>query len=76
MKLRTTLILVSLALAGCDGTDRNSTASTEVEPNAIIDADPTPQTGSGGSIPLATPDGTVNGAPGEDALADQPTPTD
>lgn len=70
----------ALLLVGCtdDPQPRDEPVDTlnegTVDPNPTIDADPTPQTGNGGSIPLNDPDGTVNSAPAGEAPAPQPPP--
>lgn len=56
----------ALMLAACSDTDTNTTSSVEHRDTAPqIDADPTPQTGTGGASQTNSLDGTVNGAPGQ-----------
>lgn len=67
-----------LATAGCsdDPQPQNEPVDTlnrgTVDTNPTVDADPTPKSGSGGSIPLNDPDGTTNGAP---AASGTPAPS-
>ena len=64
-KLSFIVAATALLLAACSDTDTNTTSSVEQRDTAPqIDADPTPDTGTGGES-QATPDGTTNGAPGQ-----------
>jgi hypothetical protein len=76
MKRLVCLTFLILGLAACSDSEPNATSSTQVDPNPQLDADPTPDSGTGGETEAATPDATVNGAPGGKALENQPTPTD
>ena len=80
-KFLTPLAFVALlAAAGCsdDPQPQNDPADTvnegTVDRNPTVDADPTPESGSGGSIPLNDPDGTTNGAPAGETSAPPPPP--
>lgn len=63
------LILASgtalLALAACNNKSNVDTTETTSSVNKApaVDADPTPDTGTGGDQQNATPAGTINGAP-------------
>ena len=62
------LLFAAGILAGCSDTSDETTSSTSTAVPSVntapqIDADPTPQTSSGGDQMTASPDGTTNGAP-------------
>ena len=59
-----TLILgaAALLLAAC-GDATEQPVATGADPAPEVEADPTPQTGTGGSVPTATPDGAPQSAP-------------
>ncbi|MFI0844447.1 hypothetical protein [Mesorhizobium sp. IMUNJ 23232] len=65
MKTAFAMVLSLLVMAGCDASDDAKTVETAppADTAATIDADPTPDTGTGGTQQTATPEGTVNGAP-------------
>jgi len=52
-----------LALAGCNQPDAEAPGSTTATPAESIDADPTPQTGTGGPSETVSPDGSTTVAP-------------
>lgn len=54
----------ALALAGCNQPEENAPGTSAPVPPEAVEADPTPQTGTGGPSETASPDATVNGAPG------------
>ena len=67
MKRTTRFLLpaaLALALAGCNQPEENAPGTAAPVPPEAVDADPTPQTGTGGPSETASPDATVNGAPG------------
>lgn len=75
---RTFLIIATgaslLGLAGCNNESNvdKTTATSTVNKAPQVDADPTPDTGTGGSQQNATPDGTINGAPLGDETQQKP----
>ena len=70
------VLAVTTFLIGCDAPDPETAPSTTVEPNAELDADPTPQTGTGGETPNS-PDGSpAQPTPGGRAMERQPSPSD
>lgn len=73
---RLLLSLPFVLLAACSDTDSTTTRSTEPDPTARVDTDPTPDTGTGGPAQYSTPDKTLNGSPGAAPMHNQPTPSD
>jgi len=69
-------VCVVLIASGCSQEDPVKAPSTETDPTAQVDTDPTPDTGTGGPSQSANPDSTTNGAPGAKPMENQPTPTD
>jgi hypothetical protein len=74
MKTAIVLSLLALSIAGCDGTDSNTTQSTQPDPNPRIDSDVTPPSGTGGGTEATSPDGTSSSV--QKTTPNQPTPTD
>lgn len=60
-------------LVGCSQSEEDIQRTKQPDPAPQIDADPTPQTGTGGESQTNNPDGTVNGVPVK-REAPQPTP--
>ncbi len=62
MKIPTLFLALSAAalLAGCSQPDPEAPGSDQPIENAPVDADPTPQTGTGGKSQTTSPDATVN----------------
>ena len=54
---------MTLALAGCDQPDPNREGTETPVQNPPVDADPTPDTGTGGESQTNAPDASTNGAP-------------
>ncbi len=71
MRIHIALFVIAAAMAGCSNDDTSTSSVRDAAPQ--IEADPTPDTGTGGDMQQATPDGTVNGAPGQTRPA-QPSP--
>lgn len=66
MKIRLAMLAVTAALlAGCGNDDASTSSIERTDTAPQIDADPTPQTGTGGPSETTAPAGTVNGAPGQ-----------
>ena len=63
------ILALPLMLAGCGDSDTtqsdpvNNTPPAQSNTTAPADADPTPQTGSGGPSPSTAPSGNTSGAP-------------
>lgn len=64
-----TLLIAASLLAGCsDNTSTQSVGGNDQAPQ--VDADPTPDTGTGGPTQTVSPDSTINSAPGQPDSAD------
>jgi hypothetical protein len=63
MKIDILAIGLLAMLAGCGETDPNAAGSQEPVPAPEVDADPTPQTGTGGQQQGATPEAPADNAP-------------
>jgi hypothetical protein len=63
MKIDLLAIGLLAMLAGCGETDPNAPGSQEAVPAPEVDADPTPQTGTGGPQQGATPNAPAENAP-------------
>lgn len=66
MKIDILAIGLLAMLAGCGESDSNAPGSQEPVPAPEVDADPTPQTGTGGPRQGAIPEAPANGAPTAD----------
>lgn len=67
------IAFAGIALAACDNTNTGS-VQREPDPNPRIDADTTPQSGTGGAMPYATPDGSEKGPRPGNAQDTNPNP--
>ena len=66
MKIDILAIGLLAMLAGCGESDPNAPGSQEPVPAPEVEADPTPQTGTGGQQQTDAPATTTNGAPAAD----------